>query len=245
MQTPPRYLAAFRKLKKVLVASSYMKNLLVQNGLEAEQITTLPYFVHMPGGTTPVPVEADVPRLLFSGRLEKEKGLSYLLHALARLSRPYRLLVAGEGSRHEAFERLARKLGIAAQVDFLGWQSSETLERIFEEVVCLVFPSIWPEPFGMVGIEAFYNSRPVIAFDVGGVSDWLRDGWSGYLVPPQDTAQLADRIDRLLARPELAAQMGRNGYNFAHDHFRAEQHLEQLLAVFDTAAGSGVEKPVL
>jgi glycosyltransferase involved in cell wall biosynthesis len=214
-----------------------MKDLLVQNGLEAEQLTILPYFFHMPGRTTPVPMGDDCPRLLFVGRLEKEKGLAFLLRALARLSRPYRLLVAGEGSRLEEYKALANKLGIAGQVDFLGWLSPEEIKRIYEAVVCLVFPSIWPEPFGMVGIEAFYNSRPVIAFDVGGVSDWLQDGWSGYLVPPQDVAQLAERIDRVLSRPDLASQMGSNGYHFVNDHYGAGKHLEQLLAVFEAAPG--------
>lgn len=240
MQTPPRYLAAYQQVGKVLVGSSYMKDLLIQNGLEAERITILPYFFHMPGRTTPVPMGADEPRLLFIGRLEEEKGLGFLLRALARLSRPFRLLVAGEGSRREAYGQLAQKLGIAGQIDFLGWLSPEEIKGVYEEATALVFPSIWPEPFGMVGIEAFYHSRPVIAFDVGGVSDWLQDGWNGYLVPSQDVQQLAERIDYLLARPELASQMGSNGYSFVNDHFRAEQHLEQLLTIFESSSRNRV-----
>jgi glycosyltransferase involved in cell wall biosynthesis len=244
MQAPPRYLAAYKQVGKVLVGSSYMKDLLVQNGLEAERITILPYFFHMPGRTTPVPLGVDDPRLLFVGRLEEEKGLAFLLRALARLSRPYRLLVAGEGSGQKGYEALAQKLGIAGQVDFLGWLSPEEIKRVYEKVVCLVFPSIWPEPFGMVGIEAFYNSRPVIAFDVGGVSDWLQDGWNGYLIPPQDVEQLAGCIERLLEKPGLASQMGSNGYRFVEDHYGVEQHLAQLMAVLRRETGFLMKNPV-
>jgi glycosyltransferase involved in cell wall biosynthesis len=235
MQTTPKYLAAYKDAKKVLVASSYMKKLLVQNGLDARQITILPYFVRMPGRTAPITVGPDGPVLLFAGRLEAEKGLGYLLRSLATVSRPFRLLVAGEGKKEEAYKLLADKLGIADKVDFLGWMSSEQLTQIYEKITCLIFPSIWPEPFGMVGIEAFYNSRPVIAFDVGGVSDWLKDGLNGYLVPPQDEKQLADRIERLLADPDLAAQMGRQGYRQVKETFRDETHLEKLMGIFNTA----------
>ncbi|MFZ0544629.1 MAG: glycosyltransferase [Candidatus Promineifilaceae bacterium] len=234
MQTPPRYLAAFEQMKVILVASTYMKELLVQNGIGAERISILPYFVHMPGGTTPIPTGEASPKLLFVGRLENEKGLPFLLKALARVSHPYQLLIAGQGSREEAYKALAQKLGVADQVKFLGWVSTEEMKKLYEEVLCLVFPSIWPEPFGMVGIEAFYNSRPVIGFNVGGVSDWLHDGWNGYLVPSQDIDQLANRIERLLEKPDLASQMGKNGYSFANVRYRAEQHLEQLLTIFDS-----------
>lgn len=237
MQAPPRYLAAYEQVKKVMVGSNYMKNLLVQNGLGANQITILPYFLHLPGETKPIPEGTEHPRLLFVGRLEDEKGLPFLMEALAGISRPYRLLVAGKGSRCEAYKVLAQRLGIAEQVDFLGWVSPEQMKQIYRETTCLVFPSIWPEPFGMVGLEAFYNSRPVIAFDVGGVSDWLQNGRNGYLVPPQDTVRLAECIGSLLANPDLATQMGINGYHYVNENYGARNHLEQLLALFEAVQG--------
>lgn len=234
MQSPPKYLAAYKAAKSVFVASTYMKNLLIQNGLESDHITILPYFVHMPGGTEPVNEQTEAPQILFVGRLEAEKGLSYLLKALAAVPHPFRLLVAGEGSQQDAYKAQATDLGIADKVDFLGWVSSARMEQIYKQITCLVFPSIWPEPFGMVGIEAYSNSRAVIAFDVGGVSDWLTDGENGYLVPPQDVKRLTERIEKLITNPELATEMGRKGYESVNKTYRAEMHLEKLLNIFKT-----------
>jgi glycosyltransferase involved in cell wall biosynthesis len=223
---------AYQQARKVLVGSNYMKNLLIQNGLDAGHIAILSYFVQMPGKTKPVAAGTEVPKLLFVGRLEAEKGLAYLLRALAGVSRPYRLLVAGEGSRQEGYKRMAEKLGIAGRVDFLGWVPADRMEQIYEQIACLVFPSIWPEPFGMVGLEAFYHSRPVIAFDVGGVSEWLKDGRNGFLVSPRNTDQLAERIETLLADLDLAAHMGVEGYRHLNEHYRDDNHLERLIDIF-------------
>ncbi|MCI0398593.1 MAG: glycosyltransferase family 4 protein [Chloroflexi bacterium] len=232
MQNTRQHLAIHQELSGLLVASNYMRELLIQNGLAAGRITVLPHFTQLPDAAQLVAPAGDCPRLLFVGRLEEEKGLPYLLHALACISRPYRLLVAGDGSRRAAYEALAQELGVAGQVDFLGWQSQAELAQAYQRATCLVFPSVWPEPFGMVGIDAFGYGRPVVAFNVGGVSDWLRDGWNGYLAPPQDVDQLAGRIEALLAQPALAREMGANGRRTAEECYTPGQHLEKLLAVF-------------
>jgi glycosyltransferase involved in cell wall biosynthesis len=234
MQKTRRYLDAYQKVSLLLVASTYMKNLLVQNGLDAARIKVLPYFAHLSEKIEPVSLTQDTPSLLFAGRLEDEKGLPHLLRALAGISRQdFRLLVAGEGSRRAACEALAQELGIADRVAFLGWLSHAQLKEVYQQAACLIFPSIWPEPFGMVGIDAFGYGRPVIAFDVGGVSDWLQDGWNGYLVPSQDTARLAERIETLLAQPALARQLGVNGRETVEKQFRPKRHLKNLLEIFD------------
>jgi glycosyltransferase involved in cell wall biosynthesis len=233
MQNSHHFLAGYKQARKVMVGSTYMRDLLVQNGLGAEQIAILPYFFQNFEEPPPFPDPADTPRVLFAGRLIDEKGLPHLLRALANVSRPYRLLVAGEGPRKADYIMLADDLGIADKVEFLGWLSPEQMKKVYELAICLIFPSIWPEPFGMVGIEAFQNCRPVIAFDVGGVSDWLEDGRNGYLVPPQNIARLTERIESLLAGPELAAQMGIYGFRYVKFNHEAGRHLQQLLAIFE------------
>ena len=127
---------------RLLVASHYMRDLLAQNGLAAGRITVLPHFAQLPAAPQPVDAPADGPHLLFAGRLEEEKGLPYLLRALARVNRPYRLLVAGDGRHRADYEALAQQLGIAGRVTFLGWLNQTQLEQLYRQVACLVLPSI-------------------------------------------------------------------------------------------------------
>lgn len=223
------YLAAHRQLSGLLVASSYMRQVLLQNGLDPGRVHILPHFTHLPPTPPPFPTSASPPTLLFVGRLEHEKGLPGLLRALSHVPCPFRLLIAGEGNRRAEYEVMAAQLGLSHKVAFLGWLNPAGLEQAYREANCLVLPAVWPEPFGMVGIDAFGYARPVVAFDVGGISDWLKDGYNGYLIPPQDEQRLADRLESLLTNPTLAAEMGRNGRHYAETHHRPEQHLQTLL----------------
>ena len=223
------YLAAHRQLSGLLVASSYMRQLLIQNGLEPGRVHLLPHFTVMPAVPPPFPAGGP-PTLLYVGRLEHEKGLPVLFRALGQLvATPFQLLIAGEGSRRVEYEAMVSQLGLTGRVQFLGWLAPAGLEQAYRQAHCLVLPAVWPEPFGMVGIDAFGYARPVIAFNVGGISDWLQDGYNGFLVPPQDETQLTNRLQILLTTPTLAAEMGRNGRLHAETHHRPEQHLNQLL----------------
>jgi glycosyltransferase involved in cell wall biosynthesis len=83
-------------------------------------------------------------------------------------------------------------------------------------------------------------SKPVVAFDVGGISDWLKDGKNGYLVPVKNTILLAEKIEALLRDQETAAKMGAEGRRLVTSTFSKEQHFDRLLAVFgQAAAGKG------
>jgi glycosyltransferase involved in cell wall biosynthesis len=118
----------------------------------------------------------------------------------------------------------------------MGWMSTQEIAAHLRAVSVAIVPSIWPEAFGIVGIEAMMCSKPVIAFDTGGISDWLKDGKNGYLVPVKNTALLAEKIDALLRDPQTAAKMGAEGRRFVTSNFSKQQHFERLLSVFEKAA---------
>ena len=89
--------------------------------------------------------------------------------------------------------------------------SAEQLAREFANASVVVVPSLWPEPFGIVGIEALAAGRPVIASATGGIGDWLEDGVCGLCVPPGDAGALARALNELLADPERQDAMGAAG----------------------------------
>ncbi len=213
----------------VLVSSEHMRATCIANGIRAERISLTP---------PPLPDEAFAaavaprPRertLLFASRLTARKGLRSLLRALAQISlaeRP-RLVVAGEGEDEERAARAqAARDGVA--VDWRGHLSAARLRDAIDGADAIAVPSLWPEPFGLVGIEAQARGRPAVAYDVGGIGDWITG--AGIAVRRGDEGALAAAIrtvldDRAWNNLSAAARARAESY-------RLDGHVERLLDIF-------------
>ena len=96
----------------------------------------------------------------------------------------------------------------------------------------LVLPSLWPEPFGLVGPEAMAYGKPVVAFDVGGVREWLVDRVNGLLVPRGDVPSLAAAIAELQMDPQLRARLGEGARLCVKERFDRKVILPRLMAIY-------------
>jgi len=166
------------------------------------------------------------PLLLWVGRIAPIKGLDTLLDAVARLSesgQDMRLLVVGgdadeRTSGHEtSLRQRIERLGLGDSVRFLGPQPQGVLPLYYAASDVTVLPSYY-ESFGMVALEAMACGSPVIASRVGGLVTTVRDGVTGFLVPDGDVEALAERIETLVADPELRWRLGREGVRWAAQH---------------------------
>jgi glycosyltransferase involved in cell wall biosynthesis len=186
-------------------------------------------------------------RLLFLGRLEALKGGQLLLEALPRaaaaLERPLELTFAGDGSQKERWQAEARALVAKhpnLKITFIGWVDSDRRARCLDETDVLVVPSVWPEPFGMVGLEAFARGVPVVAFAVGAIPEWLESGKSGALAEEAASAGgLADALASCMKDSETYLSLARG----AHEAARAIANREgfaRLRKILDGARRSGV-----
>lgn len=231
MRDTARLRQAYLAVPRLLAATPYMKGLLVQNGFAVGQITLLaPHFL-MPE-QIPAYRAPELPdTILYVGRLEIEKGVPYLLRALRLLPERVHLIVAGDGTLRDDYERLSASLGLTSRVRFLGWVDADRVTRCYQQTALTVIPSIWPEPFGKTGIEALTQGRPVVAFAVGGIPDWLDDGVTGLLVRPADGIDLARKIQALLDDPSRCEAMGRQGQRIAAKRYTPDRHLGILEAV--------------
>jgi len=144
-------------------------------------------------------------------------------------------VICGDGWRLDAMRRLARRLGVAERVCFKGWLGADELAHELAEASVVAMPSVWPEPFGLVGIEALAAGRPVVASSTGGVGDWLEDGVSGRCVRPGDAPALARALNELLADPALQRTMGAAGREMVAARFSPEQHVAALLEAYRAA----------
>lgn len=223
-----------RRLPAVLVGSRYMRRSLIQQGFDPQRIHRLPpvgpWAVEAPD---PLP---EAPRILFVGQLIRGKGVDLLLDALARLSAPFEATLVGAGNAEGALRAKAAELGLAHRIRFEGWVDHAALDRLYRRARVVVVPSRWPEPFGMVGLEAMHHARPVVAFDVGGISDWLTHGITGLTAPEQDVGALAAALDHLLADTPAAQRMGEAGRRQVLSQFRFEDHLDRLEAILSGAS---------
>ena len=234
---------------RVLTNSGYMRAQLLQVGFDPQSTEVLHYFTrsntpHQPPGDLPPEVEAfladgEGPLIFTPARLTlPDKGVDYLLTVLSKLKAPFRALVSGDGPARGYLEDKARTDGVSDRVHFAGWLSSGPVETLFARADVVVCPSIWDEPFGLVGLEAMAHGKPVVAFDVGGISDWLSDGQSGFLLGRLDVDGMAAAVDRLLGDPQLAQRLGRRGAEIVRERFTPKAHLKGLEAALAAASGA-------
>jgi glycosyltransferase involved in cell wall biosynthesis len=224
-----RAIAAHRQVRRFVVGSRWMRDELAMNGIDPARVEILPPVPRALAGTRILPPSV-VPEVLFVGQVIRGKGVDLLLRALAQLGRPWHATVVGTGNHLDECRALALRLGIAQRVDFAGWIDHERLESYYARAAVAAVPSRWPEPFGMVGIEAMARGRPVVGFAVGGIPDWLEDGVNGLLAPQADVATLSAHLERLLANPSLARRLGEQAARLVQERYRPEAFLHDLLA---------------
>ena len=147
------------------------------------------------------------------------------------------MTVAGIGPERDPLRDLARRLRLDAE--FPGWVEGRAREELLRAADLVAVPSLWPEPFGLVGIEAGCFGVPAAAFAVGGISEWLEAGVNGELAPgdPPTAGGLAEALVRALRDPEHHARL-RLGSWRAAGRFGLRAHVEGLERILAGAAGT-------
>jgi glycosyltransferase involved in cell wall biosynthesis len=222
-----------RSLDLLIVGSRWMRRELMQNGFPEGQVAILPPAVAL---DTLEPQPPTGCKVLFVGQILRGKGLDLLMRALARVKVPFELVVAGGGGGEASARELSSSLGLSDRVNFLGFLAAGELPEVYRSARVVAVPSRWPEPFGMVGLEAMHHGRPVVAFEVGGIPDWLQDGVTGLSVADRDIDAMARALERVLVDDALAARLGRQAWENVRTRFNHGKYLDRLEALL---AGSG------
>jgi glycosyltransferase involved in cell wall biosynthesis len=193
-------------------------------------VAVLPYFV--PGGGA----EADEspphrkPYFLFAGRLVKPKGLDRILPVFRDRAQAD-LIVAGDGDQAAALKQMARGL---PNIRFVGPQSPERLRALYRHAIGVVVPSVCYEVLSLVPLEAFTQRTPVVARQLGGLSEVVEDSDGGLLF--RDNAELAAALDRLQQDAAMRSRLGENGYRAWLAQWSEEPHLKAYFDLITAAA---------
>ncbi len=229
-------LAVVRDYGTVLTLSGHMRREYVRHGLPGERVQTLPRYSPRPVAPArpALPPTAGQLSLLFVGRIDRLKGCRLLIEALEGVAeatgRSVHLVVAGDGPDRSACENAAARAseGGHVRVTFLGWVDPAERSALLTEADVAVMPSLWPEPYGLAGLEALAAGVPLAAFASGGVPEWLRDGIDGALAPvdPPTAEGLTAAIVRALGLSRRAPTAPETVAAGQREHLRAvEGHL--------------------
>jgi len=186
----------------IIVASRHMAALLANEGCGG-RVHVLPPPVPVPTTSSPRRVGTPV-RVVYAGRLERLKGVHLLYDAArlaaARLGRPVELSIAGDGPMRAMLERQSRRSSAeGVRIILQGWQTASQRDTLLSSTDVIVVPSLWPEPFGLAGLEAARFGVPAVAFASGGVPDWLHHGVNGLVTAERCARALGDGIAALVA----------------------------------------------
>jgi glycosyltransferase involved in cell wall biosynthesis len=245
-------LANLKRCVSIITASEHMRLEYLKHGFTCP-IYTLPIpadgpagdFCGSSSGRGKLDKEGLGVNLLFVGRMVFEKGGVILLQALPLLANAFgmkvNLCMVGDGPDKPSWVEHASKLTTKdhrVSVQFYGWCGRDVLNGAFDGADLLVVPSVWPEPFGMVGFEAGIRGLPAAGFAVGGIGEWLWDGINGHLASPAgDRVQsLADAIVECLRSPDHYLGL-RNGAREMAVRVTIDQHATQLIEILEKSCG--------
>jgi len=224
-----------KNFHRLIVATGYMRDELLRNGFAAERIE-----IHAPvpraAQLADLPSFSDRNLIVYAGQIIRGKGVDVLLESLARVTAPFECVILGDGSQRAECERLSARLGLQNRVQFAGFVPQARLAGYYRDASLAVMSSLWPEPFGAAGLEAMRCGLPVVAFDAGGIREWLLDGVNGFLVPWMDRTAFATRVNTLLRDKPLARRLGENGRTIANERFNFAAYIDGLENLFTRAA---------
>jgi glycosyltransferase involved in cell wall biosynthesis len=222
-----------------------MRREYVANGAKPERVHVLPPFgPRVDARSTRPRLDPARRRLIFVGRMERAKGGLLLIEALSEVRRALDgsldLVFVGDGRDRSRWEAAATRLAARAhgvRISFTGWLPHDAVTDALAGADLLVLPGTWPEPFGLVGLEAAAVGVPAVAFDVGGIAQWLHDGVTGHLAaasPPSGTS-LAQAILQALGDPDHYARLSAQARSLA-TVCTLERHARDLIAHLTGAA---------
>ncbi|HRZ30048.1 MAG TPA: glycosyltransferase family 4 protein [Candidatus Paceibacterota bacterium] len=198
-----RFKKIFTLADQVQVISRYLREWAQSFGTEEKNITIIPNGVDLDKFN--FRGQTKNKTIVTTSRLVKKNGVDTLIRSLTFLPDDYRLKILGVGPDEKKLKNLVRELGLSERVDFVGFVSSENIKDYFAQAEVFARPAL-SEGLGNSFLEAMAFGLPVLGTPVGGIVDFLKEGETGWLIPPNDPQTLAEKI-KFITKEENGAQV--------------------------------------
>lgn len=225
----------FKVPNAIICPSNAMINLAIQSGVDEQKLFILPHFVEEQNSVENI--EPKKEYFFYCGRLDKEKGVEYLIKAMSLLPRDIKLKIAGNGQELTRLIKLAKELKLD-NIEFLGYIEKKELSELYKKSIATILPCNWFETFGLTIIESFLNKTPVIGSAVGAIPELIDNNKDGILVEPKNIENIASAITYLNNNIEMAQKMGECGYDKAKTHFSKHTYLKKLNSIISQIASN-------
>jgi len=199
----------------IIAVSDYNKEKLIENGLDKNKVTTIrnginieDFKISKKEARKKLKIDENKKIVLFAGRHVREKGLNYLLKAFKKIKEA-ELIVLGEGPLTEFYKNLYSY----ENIKFKGRVSDEEVFLYFSAADIFVLPSIYPEPQGIVLMEAMASKTALVATNTGGIPEVVKECNSGILIEPKSKEQIIKSLKKLLEDDKLIKKFAKNGYD--------------------------------
>ncbi|MGV8908967.1 MAG: glycosyltransferase family 4 protein [Propionicimonas sp.] len=211
--------------------SRFLAEVMGRAGVFPDRMRVVNHFVDL------VPTSApDGAHLVFAGRLSAEKGVDVLIEAMAMVGHEATLDIAGDGPERARLESLAGRQTASGRVTFHGRLDKQELAALVSRSTASVVPSRWHENQPMTILESFAAGVPVVATNLGGLPEVVRNGVDGWVVPAEDPIRLALALDEALSDPRSAALRGQNARERMAKDFSPGTHLRNLADAYAQAS---------
>jgi len=171
---------------------------------------------------------------LFVGRIEKEKGLDYLIHAVNKLKKKeksFEVLLIGKGVDQNYFHELVIALKLTDYIKFLGKKNNDEVIDYYYKSDVFISPSLH-ESFPMTVLEAWAAKLPVIISNVGGVSTICNNKENAIIIPPEDPKKISEAMIALIKDPKLRRKLGENGRKLVEKNYRWDKIGKEMESIY-------------
>lgn len=219
------------KINLFIALSEFAKFFFVKSGIPSEKIVVKPNFII----SSFYQKKKKSGYALFVGRLIREKGIEVLLEAWQVLGKRISLKIVGDGP-------LSTQISIATKqypgIEWLGRRLPEEVNDLMGDATCLIFPSQWYEPFGLVAIEAFAMGTPVIGSKIGAMIEIITDGKTGLHFQPGSAQDLITKVNWVCDNPVAASQMGDEARKVFELYYSPKKNYAMLINIYQQAISS-------
>lgn len=220
-------LHSYDKVDAFIAPSSFLRNKMIESGISPNRIHHIPNFVKVNEYT---PDYENDGYLLFFGQLIDVKGLDVLLRAFEKLPE-VRLIIAGRGAERVRFETFVQEHNLK-NVSFVGFQSGDNLRKLIQKSLAVIVPSVWYENQPYSIMEAFAYGKPVIASNLGGMTELVSDNTTGYLFEAGNHHDLVEKVQMAVSHPNQILDMGHTAREKVEHKFNADLHLQRITKLY-------------